>query len=66
MKWSFIKNVLGEMKIPRFIMYCVTSVKSNVHWKGSQNEYFKPKRGLKEDDPMSPYLFVLYLGKKNA
>ncbi|PNY01940.1 ribonuclease H [Trifolium pratense] len=65
--WRFIENVLNEMSLLynmiRFIMECVTSVKTNVMWNGSRANYFKPRRGIRQGDPMSLYLFVLCMDK---
>jgi hypothetical protein len=64
--WNFIDHVLQEMSLQsnmiNFIMKC-DSVKNNVMWNGSRANYFKPKRGIRQGDPMSPYFFLLYMDK---
>lgn len=41
------------------IMSCVTGGSFSVLWNGEVLEAFKPKGGLRQGDPISPYLFVL-------
>lgn len=44
-------------------MSVVTSVKLRVLWKGDKGEFLKPKKGLRQGDPMSLYLLVLCMDK---
>lgn len=62
-RWDFLEDTLVAAGLSEtwvhWIMQCVSGPSMNVLWNGEKTEAFKPSRGLRQGDPISPYLFVL-------
>ena len=63
LNWEFIIDTLTDVGLPanliEIIMWCVTSSDMQLLWNGGVTDSFLPSRGIRQGDPMSPYLFVL-------
>ncbi|GJW01841.1 RNA-directed DNA polymerase, eukaryota, reverse transcriptase zinc-binding domain protein [Tanacetum coccineum] len=63
--WKFLKKTLEEFgfhkKMFHWIMQCVTNAGFTLNVNGERIGYFKGRRGLRQGDHVSPYLFTLII-----
>ena len=69
-EWAFLETIMLKMGLNvawvSMVMECVRTVSYSILINGEPRGFFHPTRGLREGEPISPYLFLLCAEGLNA